>query len=295
MSFFPTTILLATDGSPDSRLAMVAAADLAGRTGSKLHLIHVERPKRLATHPFGVDAGFEGAEESSWELLLGEAREVERCGAPVADIHFVEGRPSQEIVKLALELSAGLVAIGSRGLGRLQRLVLGSVSEGVVQRAPCPVLVMRGGEAAWPPRWVVVGEDFSPEAERAAEIACELAKLYSVSATLLWTYPPPPGDEAGMPPAREELLRLALQHLNDRAFDLQGVAGRRPEIRLEAGDAAEVLVRASEELSGRALIAVGRRGLDAAQPPDLGSTSIKVLHAAPGPVLICPSKEAPQP
>lgn len=98
-----------------------------------------------------------------------------------------------------------------------------------------------------------------------------------------------------MPPAWEELLRLALQHLNDRAFDLQGVAGRRPEIRLEAGDAAEVLVRASEELSGRALIAVGRRGLDAAQPPDLGSTSIKVLHAAPGPVLICPSKEAPQP
>src|SRR3712207_9215315 len=85
---------------------------------------------------------------------------VQTCALPisVAGAHLRKGRPAEEIVALAEELDAGLVVLGSRGLGLVKRLVVGSVAEGVVSLAPCPVLVVRGGEAAWPPSRVVVGD-----------------------------------------------------------------------------------------------------------------------------------------
>jgi hypothetical protein len=59
------------------------------------------------------------------------------------------------------------VVVGSRGLGAVKRLVVGSVAEGVVRLAPCPVLVMRGGKGAWPPSRIVVGYDPSEGAKEA--------------------------------------------------------------------------------------------------------------------------------
>lgn len=52
------------------------------------------------------------------------------------------GEPADEIVGAAEELGADLVVVGRRGLGPLRRLVLGSVSDAIVRRAPCDVLVV---------------------------------------------------------------------------------------------------------------------------------------------------------
>jgi nucleotide-binding universal stress UspA family protein len=79
-------------------------------------------------------------------------------------------------VDLAEELEADLVVMGGRGLGAVKRLVVGSVSEGVVSLAPSPVLVMRGGEGAWPPTRIVVGADLSEEARKASELAMSFTK-----------------------------------------------------------------------------------------------------------------------
>jgi len=56
------------------------------------------------------------------------------------------GRADQEVVALAEELGAGLVVMGSRGLGGLRRLLMGSVSDSVIRHAHCPVLVVRKEE-----------------------------------------------------------------------------------------------------------------------------------------------------
>ena len=53
-------------------------------------------------------------------------------------------KPAEEIVKLTRERDVGLVVVGSRGLGRLQYALQGSVSSTVVREADCPVLVIRG-------------------------------------------------------------------------------------------------------------------------------------------------------
>ena len=76
-------------------------------------------------------------------MLEAQTGRIEEGGGTVADAHLKLGRPAEEIVNLAEELGAGLVIVGSRGLGSLRRTVLGSVSENVVRYAPCPVFVAR--------------------------------------------------------------------------------------------------------------------------------------------------------
>ncbi len=56
------------------------------------------------------------------------------------------GRPDKEIVALANELNAGLIAMGSRGMSGIRRALMGSVSDSVVRHAHCPVLVVRKEE-----------------------------------------------------------------------------------------------------------------------------------------------------
>jgi len=74
-------------------------------------------------------------------------RQIKADGGTVTRAYLRLGRPDVEIVTLAEELGAGLIVVGSRGLGGIRRALMGSVSYSVVRHAYCPVLVVRRGEA----------------------------------------------------------------------------------------------------------------------------------------------------
>ena len=76
-------------------------------------------------------------------LLGAQVKQTEADGGTVAQAHLRLGRPDEQIVALAEEIGAGLIVMGSRGLGGLRRLLMGSVSDSVVRHAHCPVLVVR--------------------------------------------------------------------------------------------------------------------------------------------------------
>jgi nucleotide-binding universal stress UspA family protein len=147
MSIFPTRILLATDGSEESELAATRAVDIAEKTDSELHVVHVGVvPSFLVSYPgtLGYERRlYDQIEEESRQLLRELSWRVKVVGGTVAGTHLRMGQVALEIVALAEELGVGLIVIGSRGLGGVRRALMGSVSDSVVRHAHCPVLVVR--------------------------------------------------------------------------------------------------------------------------------------------------------
>jgi nucleotide-binding universal stress UspA family protein len=149
---FPTKILLASDGSEEANLAASTAADLSRSTGSELHAVSVQPV------PYAYElTGWEGlapdlpawsaqsasAEEKARGTIEEQVLRIREAGGEVAGTHTRAGHPDTEIVGLAGKLGAGLVVLGSRGLGPLKRALMGSVSDSVVHHAPCSVLIVR--------------------------------------------------------------------------------------------------------------------------------------------------------
>ena len=95
--------------------------------------------------PSNVSAPF--IRQRARELLDDRARKLSSSSSVVADTHMCIGRPDREIITLAETIGAGLIVMGSRGLGGIKRALLGSVSDSVVRHAHCPVLVVREAQA----------------------------------------------------------------------------------------------------------------------------------------------------
>ena len=151
---FPAKILVATDGSKEAELASSSAADLAERTGSELHIVYVghmppvfyESPGTWALDPDLQRRMGERIEEESRTKLDEQVQRIREVGGEVAGAQARLGRPDAEILRLAEELGAGLIVLGSRGLGPLRSALMGSVSHSVIRHAHCPVLVVRSEE-----------------------------------------------------------------------------------------------------------------------------------------------------
>lgn len=291
----PVKVLLATDGSGDATLATKAATDIAKGTSSELHVVrawHSVPSTRLESYVRTQ------LKQEAQESLTEQVRRIEADGGDVAQVHLKEGSAVEEILGLAEEIGAGLIVIGSRGLGPVKRLVMGSVSEGVVHHSAYPVLVMRGGQEAWPLKRVIVGDDGSKAAEGAGELAASIGKLFGARGLLVRVYPQLP--EVDLKGRRlnarmtDDELRREESKLEERAKNIEKSLGSRPKIRVAVGDVAAELLEAAEEENApeKVLIAVGSRGLGTIQRMRLGSVSTKVLYAAKGSVLIYPHPQS---
>ena len=150
VNYFPRKILLATDASKDAEKAALIASDIANSTGSELHVLHVGNTKDFHIAP-GAEQSFSPRTGSLGEIrekaektLEDAAKQVEEAGGTVAQAHLRLGDPDDEILRFCDEQGGfGLIVMGSRGLTRIKRVVMGSVSGSVVRHAHCPVLVAR--------------------------------------------------------------------------------------------------------------------------------------------------------
>lgn len=226
MSTLPAKVLLATDGSEDAALAARAAADLARKSGAELHVVHAwsDIPSPHA-HRY-IERELKARAQ---EVLDEQVAAVEKLGA-AAERHLVEGRTAQAILWLSERIDAGMIVLGSRGLGRLKRLLLGSVADGVVRHAHCPVLVIRGGDDAWPPGRAVLADDGSEASRSAGELAAGICSLFGVEATVVRAYPELPAvddEEDRQSDARiaDDELRRQQRLLEQRARELEATWG----------------------------------------------------------------------
>mgnify|MGYP001766251754 CR=1 FL=1 len=147
-------VLIGTDGSDDAIAAARTGLGLLG-TPSKVTVMCVLDTPGEATA--GLESGFAGGMVSdtevdrAWSLAEQEASEaLERTVAGLGTDAPVEqvtrtGDAGPAICRLAEEVGADVVIVGSRGRGAIKRALLGSVSTHVTANAPCPVVVVRAG------------------------------------------------------------------------------------------------------------------------------------------------------
>lgn len=150
MTFFPTPVLVATDGDAAGHHALRAAVELCRATGSPLHVAHVVLT-RGTLHGRPMTPGQrERHDTSATELLEREAASAREAGAEVAGTHLrYSERVDRALIEVQEELGAGLLVIGEGTTGTLAGRLLqpaGTGSAGTVRRARASVLVVRERE-----------------------------------------------------------------------------------------------------------------------------------------------------
>lgn len=277
MNGFPEKILFATDALESTTLAARAAADLAERGGAELHVIHVWH-----TVPSPHYSGFirSGLEKIGRDALDRQVRWIEEERGTVAGAHLKEGSAVEAIIQQAEEIGAGLVIVGSRGMGQLGRMVLGSVSTGLAHRSHCPVLIVREGEEAWPPERVLVGYSSFEDTERAGLLGASLGRALGARVELV-------GVEGGSDEA-EPNLRDVERNLEARADEIERLVGERPRVRPLVGDVARAVLDIQAEEEKPALQSFGSKILGGAGRVMAGDLLDRALSRSRGPILITP-------
>jgi universal stress protein A len=142
------TILVPTDFSDHSAAALAIATEFAKTFGAKIRLLHCYRLDPTDVSPYGVaaPASYDSRIRDAAERQLKEIREKLQVEGIETDTSLTCDFPSESIAKLAEEIGADLIVMGTRGIAGLKHVMLGSVAERTVRLAQCPVLTVRAPE-----------------------------------------------------------------------------------------------------------------------------------------------------
>ncbi|NWF64789.1 MAG: universal stress protein [Chloroflexi bacterium] len=136
-------ILLAVDGSEHALHATRKAAELTRCMKPKeFRIIVAYDPIPLYLGEPNMQIAITNRKGEAEEVLKMAVKEV---GDLPCEVHteIIEGDPASAIIEVATVRNSEVIVMGSRGLGRLAGLLLGSTSQKVVSHAPCPVLIVR--------------------------------------------------------------------------------------------------------------------------------------------------------
>ena len=290
-------ILLAHDGSDGANGAAELVRAIAWPAGSTVRVVSVIEPTMVALTAWAGGIADESAEAEGQvrEYYEGELDEtVRRLAGPNRSVEgaVLRGRPATAIVDDARAFGADLVVVGSRGLGGISSLLLGSVSSEVVDHAPCPVLVARQPTLSR----VVLATDGSPSAAAAADLLSGWSIFDGVPIRVVSAADVPRPWHTGIAPtmysrvieayardlaeARDEHERLASESLAALA-----AAGREATAEAPTGDAAAEVIAAAAEWQAD-LIVLGSRGRTGLTRLLLGSVARNVLHGSDASVLV---------
>ncbi|SNS10989.1 Nucleotide-binding universal stress protein, UspA family [Geodermatophilus saharensis] len=292
------TVVVGIDGSDTAREAAAVAVDEAARRGTALHLVHVlpwaaAGPAVQGTGVTGPDVGglLRAAAEADLRAAAGDAADV--LGPDRVSWSIVPGDPADALTGEAR--GTELLVLGSRGVGGVSDLLLGSTAAAVLTAPPCPVLLLPDATAAVVrPRTSVVAAVAGGPADDAvlafafAEASMRATDLLAVHA---WQDPAletavlstgPLVDWAGVLADEQRVLAEALAGWRDKEPDVpvrEAVVRDRPaRALLAAGLTAELLVVGARRHHG---------------PARLRSTTHAVVHRPVCPVAVVPTTDAP--
>jgi len=139
-------ILLSVDGSPDSEKAVRLTAELARLHGSRVLVVHGRDVPFVALNPSPAPPLAEGweEEEEAQQLVDRAVSRLRGAGVEVrGQVLPGLGHVEYKILQAAEADGAELIVLGSRGMSRVEEVLIGSVSHKVIHMAKCPVLLVR--------------------------------------------------------------------------------------------------------------------------------------------------------
>jgi nucleotide-binding universal stress UspA family protein len=282
-----TGILVGVDGSAESDAAIRWATHVAGMRGAPLTLAHAAAPV-VASWPMGpMHANITEWQQDNARHVLEHALKIARDTVPESQLPDVHTETLNSSVMPALiEASEHqqMIVVGSRGTGALGRVLLGSVSTGLVHHAQCPVAVIRPEPAssrADAP--VLLGVDGSPASEAATALAFDEASRRAVGLVALHAW----SDVAVFPILGMDWREYESEGHEILAERLAGWQAQYPDVevqrRLVCDQPARWLIRESEHAQ---LVVVGSRGRGGFASTWLGSVSSAVAQSATIPVIV---------
>jgi len=289
-------ILCTTDFSDFSNYALPYAIRLAREYNGRLYVCHVVDITPVAGYDEAVvnwvdqqKAVAEYAQDQLNQLIGDQPVDVEQL--------VLMGHPVDEITRLAREKDMDLVVAATHGRSGLKRVVLGSVTERLMQTLPCPLMSIRSPEkGAEPPsdqdirmEKILVGCDFSADSLLAFQYALSLAQEFQSELYLVHVIEPPIykhlfTEDATPSEDLREGIREPLNAMLAKMIPEEAVHWCRRQTVLLAGQPHEELIQYAA-VNDMDLIVLGIRGRRLVETLLVGSTTDRVIRQARCPVL----------
>jgi nucleotide-binding universal stress UspA family protein len=277
------TIVVGVDAREGGRDALALAERLARAFDGELIAVHAYPYDYFVSR--GANADFESAMQSAARETLDT--ELERAAAVAEPVVIADDSPGRALHRIAERRHADLIVVGSAHRGRIGRVLAGDVTAGTLHGAPCAVLVAprgyrdRGGDL----QTIGVGYEGSPEAQAALELAGEIAAATGARLRVIDVVVSP---EVGGPfpayrPDWTEHARIRREEAEERLAAVLAELGDVATGDVAFGNPARELAFEGNHLD---LLVTGSRGYGPVRRLMLGSTSSKLVHEAPCPVLV---------
>jgi universal stress protein E len=192
-------ILVATDFSKNATPALRQAVYLADRTKAEVILVHVIADVASAVEGTSFEAHWRippadiQKAERKLRLQTGQRLDEEiavyRSPGRKLSTETLVGVPFVEIIRTVQKKRADLVVAGTRGLSRLKGFLVGSTSERLVRKCPCPVWIVKAGQKT-PPRALLVPLDYSEVSGKSLQLAAFLVGRFDCSLNVLHVLDP---------------------------------------------------------------------------------------------------------
>ncbi|MEU3308827.1 universal stress protein [Nocardiopsis sp. NPDC006832] len=294
-------VVVGVDGSHQSQAALEWAAAEAVRRGVSLHIVHA-LGMPLIVSAYGGPQRFQPTNEMSGQAdaVVTAAKEKAEELQPSLTVETVTALEEAPLALIRQSHPHDLIVLGSRGLGSVAALFVGSVSVRVSAQAPCPVVVVPS-ENGKPTRTklerVVVGVDDSKNARRALGLAVELTaetegELVVVNSwEVPFPYDPVAMSAAGYRPQDDVFEKQSEALVAELLADVMDDQCEDVDIQVSVvrtqSNPVNALLEASADTNADAIV-VGSRGRGSVRGLLLGSVSQGILHRSKVPVVVLP-------
>jgi len=279
-------IVVAFDGSKHSKAALMETANWIKLHGGSAVLVHAVY---FDEEEFGIIPEQLEQRMNFGKKLCDQAKEdiSSAFGINLESI-ICEGDPADTLVGIAHAKKADLIALGTHGRSSIKKLIMGSVTSGVIGKATCDVLVVKKADKGWSGRYssILLPFDGSGPSMKALEQACRISVMDGSAVSVLYVVPRyEEMVEFFRSSAIQDSLMKEAQKITASAVELAAKKGVKVKVLIGNGDvSSKISETAIREKSD--LIIMGSHGWGGVNKAYIGSTTERLIMHANSPILV---------